>query len=220
MGGWYPAPCEPAAFLPKPWQMPLGVGGRGRGGAARTARNRRSLRSRGGTDPRALEPGPRSRGGGPAPQPGAGPRVTSVPAGTQDGCAPVEVTFEWGRELGLAAHGGPVVVPDVLVTAVDPVPGQGKGPWVWRPRPDSWGPAAPAAPRRSRPLARYLPLTLCRGVARLSSLSASPPETSPDHCPLRPGPSSEKRNTSLPRSYCALLRTAAVSDCRVSQQNQ
>ena len=51
-------------------------------------------------------------------------------AGTQDGCALVEVTLVWGWESVLAALRGPVLPPHVLLIAVYPVLGHGKDPWV------------------------------------------------------------------------------------------
>lgn len=76
--------------------MPLGVSGGRRGADDRTGQKRHSLRSAGGKQtPEPLSEARCHVMEAPPPEAGgAGPRVTSVPAGTQDGCAPIEVTFE------------------------------------------------------------------------------------------------------------------------------
>lgn len=72
--------------------------------------------------PRPAGPAPRRR---PRPAPRAGPRVTSVQAGNQDGCALVEVTFVWGG-IGAGVPPETRLAAGFAVTAVT-VPGQ-RGP--------------------------------------------------------------------------------------------
>lgn len=57
--------------------------------------------------------------------------VTSVQAGTQDGCALAEVTLAWGWESAPATLGELKLIPQG-VTAVRAVRGQGKDLWMCR----------------------------------------------------------------------------------------
>lgn len=71
--------------------------------------------------------------------------VTSVQAGTQDGCALAEVTLVWGRESAPATLGELKLIPQG-VTAACAVLGQGKDLWMCRPR--APGILAPSLPLR------------------------------------------------------------------------
>lgn len=102
-------------------------------------------------------------------------------AGTQDGCALVEVTLVWGWESVPAALTGPVLAPHVLLISVYPVLGPGKDPWVEATQSriletPSPPPAAPVYRGELRgSLADYLFLTpFYGGVAGLSLLLLSP----------------------------------------------